>query len=191
MARQGIPPGSFEEALALEYDIAELMGEIAQNYQYVVIPAVFNEHGELILCKSWFKKRWNFVKKHKKAILIGTAVVVAATVVIASGAAGAALSGAPTAQPTEGDANPADEAVMQEAIEEQIAIFRESLATIPFSELMEEGISLEESGKNSIFDLLGHREVDSRFATDFASFYQTPEPQGNFNTLDFFRNCSC
>jgi tetratricopeptide (TPR) repeat protein len=68
------------------------------------VPAFFNDYGEVILCKSWAQKKWKqtkkFVKKHKKAIIIGAAVILAATVVVVavvaatSASAGAAIAGA-------------------------------------------------------------------------------------------------
>ncbi len=114
LAKEGALPDNSEESLSLDNDIEELLyGEenIYQNafsfatsddYRYVILPAIFNERSETILCKSWFKKQWNqvkhFVKKHKKELIVGAAVVVAAaTVVVVVAAAGAAASSAAAA----------------------------------------------------------------------------------------------
>lgn len=114
LATQGVLPNEPGEEFVLQNDIQELLQDEKNPYQYsfsyrpgndyLVIPAVFYGQGEVILCKSWIKKKWEqtkkFVKKHKKAIIIGAAVVVAAVVVVgvvaassAGAAAGAAAAG--------------------------------------------------------------------------------------------------
>ncbi|NGX47397.1 MAG: hypothetical protein K1000chlam3_00770 [Chlamydiae bacterium] len=120
LAKKGALPGDSDEFLDLENDIAVLLGQKDEFFQYafssgedgecIFVPAVYNGESEVILCKSWVKKNWKktkkFVKKHKKEIIIGAAIVVAATVVVvavvaipsagaaaaATGAAGAAAS---------------------------------------------------------------------------------------------------
>ncbi|MGE5196202.1 MAG: hypothetical protein ACM3JI_02605, partial [Anaerolineae bacterium] len=97
LARHGIFPNDAYEEFVLENDIEELLHgdeplfSFAYGEDYVLVPAVFYGQGEIVLCKSWFKKKWDqvkkFVKKHKTAILIGAAVVVATTVVICALAA--------------------------------------------------------------------------------------------------------
>ena len=91
LAKEGILPNESEEDLS--DDVEELLN--ADNpYKYVfslgdssymVVPAIANEYGEMILCKSWLGKKWKktkkFAKKHKKAIIIGAAIIVAAAVV--------------------------------------------------------------------------------------------------------------
>ena len=114
LAKQGILPNEVDEEFILENDIQELLYSdpnssdftysLYQGGDYEIAPVIFFGPGEVILCKSWIKKKWEqtkkFVKKHKKAIIIGAAVVVAATVVIcvvaasAAGAAAAASAGA-------------------------------------------------------------------------------------------------
>jgi len=122
LAKQGILPDEFDEEIALEEDIEDLMyGEdsafqlahyLENSSEYMIIPAVLNGYSgyNIVQCgkisKAW-KKTKKFVKKHKKAIIIGAVVVVAITVVVAvvatsfagaataaAGAAGAAASGA-------------------------------------------------------------------------------------------------
>ncbi|MBI2742633.1 MAG: DUF4258 domain-containing protein [Chlamydiales bacterium] len=112
LAKQGHIPSEPEKKIILEQDIQELLHGEDDSYEYsffidrggdyVIAPAILSGHGEIILCKSWMKKQWartkKFLKKHKKAIIIGAAVVVAATVVVcavaAASAAGAAAAGA-------------------------------------------------------------------------------------------------
>lgn len=125
LAKQGVLPDDSEDSLSLEDDVEELLSGDGYLYQkafsfinprdcrYMISPAVMNSCGEVILCKSWIKKQCKhikkFVKKHKKALIIGAAVVAAVTVVVAvavvssaaataaaasaGGAAGAAATG--------------------------------------------------------------------------------------------------
>lgn len=120
LAKEGVLPDHSPESLSLDNDIEDLLnGEdnlyedalsfvTPGEYRYMIIPAVLYGNGEVILCKSWAKKKWkqvkSFAKKHKKALIIGAAVIVAAAVVVvavaaassaaAAGAAGAATGGA-------------------------------------------------------------------------------------------------
>ncbi|MDE3046644.1 MAG: hypothetical protein KGJ02_08415 [Verrucomicrobiota bacterium] len=72
---------------------------------YTIQPAVYEGHIEATLCKSWVHKQCSqvkkFVKKHKKAIIIGAVVVavvaVAAVTIIAVAGTTAATSAAATA----------------------------------------------------------------------------------------------
>ncbi|MGE5196237.1 MAG: hypothetical protein ACM3JI_02780, partial [Anaerolineae bacterium] len=98
LAREGMLPNDIDAEFTLEDDIEELLHGDGASYdslfsidyggKYVLVPAVFYGQGEIVLCKSWFKKKWEqtkkFVKKHKKAIIIGAAVIVAAAVVISA-----------------------------------------------------------------------------------------------------------
>src|SRR3990172_5154985 len=110
--------------------------------------------GEVVLRKSWASKRWkhtrHFVQKHKKAILIGAAIVVAATVVVCAVAAVSAASAAAAAAsqkneksgsgsnaeeqaPLADDAAPsldtANEApIVKEVIDEKVSSFKEHVA---------------------------------------------------------------
>lgn len=115
LAKEGALPDDSEESLSLDDDIEELLNGddnsyenafsfgVHGDYQYMLIPAVWNGQGEIVLCKSWVQKQWKhvkkFAKKHKKALIIGAVVVVAAAVVVvavvaASSAAGAAAASA-------------------------------------------------------------------------------------------------
>lgn len=111
LAKEGVLPDDSDESLSLDHDIEELLNGEANlyespfsfadpgEYQYMIVPAVLNKHGEIVLCKSWLHKQWKhvkkFAKKHKKALIIGAAVVVAAAaVVVAVAAASTATAGA-------------------------------------------------------------------------------------------------
>jgi hypothetical protein len=126
LAAQGILPNEPEEEFVLQNDIQNLLhGEenpyqyffsLGQGNDYVIIPGIFYGQDEVVLCKGWLKKKWEqtkeFVKKHKKAIIIGAAIVVAAVVVVgvvaAVSSAGAAAAGAAAAG-SDKDAKPKDE----------------------------------------------------------------------------------
>lgn len=112
LATEGALPGDLDDDYILEEDVEQLLnGEeniyqyafsLGSNSEYMIVPAVFNSHGEIVLCKSWLKKKWEktkkFVKEHKKEIIIGAIIVVAAaTVVVAVTAATAAGVAAATA----------------------------------------------------------------------------------------------
>jgi len=119
LAKEGIIPDDEENESVLENDIQKLISEEDRPYEYIldhesgynIISAAFLKNspslrfgrnsGEVVLCKSWASKRWkhtrHFVKKHKKAILIGAAIVVAATVVVCAVAAVSAASAAAAA----------------------------------------------------------------------------------------------
>ncbi|MGL4348838.1 MAG: tetratricopeptide repeat protein [Chlamydiales bacterium] len=96
LAKQGLLEQNSEEELALAFDIQELLGnssefhncasDLYQNMTCAFMPDLFYEQGNIVLCKGWLRKQCGhikkFVKKHKKEILIGAAVVVATTIVI-------------------------------------------------------------------------------------------------------------
>ena len=118
LARNGIPSWDTESQAELERDIEWLFSDedddawwkfsSYNSKAFSIVPAVAqSDHPvEIIQCQGWLSKKWDktktFVRKHKKPIIIATAVVVIATVVIvatggaavapiaAAGAAGAA-----------------------------------------------------------------------------------------------------
>lgn len=111
LAKQGVLPDGSEESLSLDDDIKALLNEedsldedpfcfdTFDEYQYMMIPAILNGQGEVVLCKSWIQKQIkhvkHFAKKHKKTLIIAAAVVVAATaVVVAVVATSSATAGA-------------------------------------------------------------------------------------------------
>lgn len=173
LAKEGVLPGDFSNELALEADIHELLEveddlyeyafSIGRDDEYIIVPAIFNDHGDVILCKSWAKKQWKktkkFVHKHKKEIIIGAIVVVAAVVVVgvvvaaSAGAAAAAASGSnkdeeskpvpkeetPLSPSIPIDVTPALTApnnapLLKEALDEHIFSFKEFLAEDRFAQ---------------------------------------------------------
>jgi len=172
LAKEGIIPDDEENESVLENDIQKLISEEDRPYEYIldresgynIISAAFLKNspslrfgrnsGEVVLCKSWASKRWkhtrHFVKKHKKAILIGAAIVVAATVVVCAVAAVSAASAAAAAASqkneksssgsnAEEQAPPADDAapsldtaneapIVKEVIDEKVSSFKEHVA---------------------------------------------------------------
>jgi hypothetical protein len=97
LAKEGILPDELDEEMALEEDIEDLMyGEdsafklehyLENSTEHMIIPTVLSGYSgyNIVQCgkisRGW-KKTKKFVKKHKKAIIIGAVVVVASTVVI-------------------------------------------------------------------------------------------------------------
>ena len=88
LAKEGLLPDQIEEMFLLEHDILAL-NEAKQNPYYFafddendlgIYPAIYYGDGQVFQC-NWFSKQWrqtrNFVKKHKKAIIIGAVVIVA------------------------------------------------------------------------------------------------------------------
>jgi hypothetical protein len=103
LAKHGIVSDDEYEQSILENDVEELLDPYDLGYHfdyknsYEIIPAIFDNQQEFILCKSWASKKWKktkkFVKDHKKEILIGGAVVVAASAIIICATATAPVAG--------------------------------------------------------------------------------------------------
>jgi hypothetical protein len=163
LATQGVLPNEIEEEFVLQNDIQELLnGEenlceysfsLSQGNDYVIASAALYDQGEIVLCKSWIKKKWaqtkKFVKKHKKAILIGAVVVITAMVVVgvvAASSAAAATAGAAAAgsdKSKEKDEQRSGESsstslpdtlsvsetpILRSVIEEHVSAFKETVA---------------------------------------------------------------
>ncbi len=93
LAAEGMISGDPNEEFLLAYDIHNLLQDASSTeYAYSYGDHVFS----IIPCKSWIHKRWDvtkkFVKKHKKAIIIGAITVVVVTVVILTAGLGAAAA---------------------------------------------------------------------------------------------------
>ena len=187
LAKEGILPNEFEEQYQLEEDLCDLMHKEDSSLQensskYMILPALFNGYCRynIIQCgkisKAW-KKTKKFCKKHKKALIIGGVVAVAATAVtlglIAASsaaassavAAGASASSSrsessnssrsessdPPSVPNEAQSQISsnDISVLKSAMEEEIASFKENLAHENFfqSSTPNQGLSLEETGR--------------------------------------------
>ena len=201
-------------ALFEEEEDEENFYEFAQysdfSYAYMVLPALLNGGTEAMfqLCKHKHKHKHkhkkhkhkknivtqitDFVKKHKKAIIIGVAIIVAATaLVIAVAAASSATAGAVATAAEAAAAAPAalaqsdkKESVsspsvltdmppeMTEAIWTQLSSFKEKIAEHQFFEsedptFWQQGLSWEENGR-VLGSLLAH---DSFNALQTQMFY--------------------
>ncbi|KPK33716.1 MAG: hypothetical protein AMS24_00075 [Chlamydiae bacterium SM23_39] len=99
LARSGTLSNATEEEKAeLERDIQELLSPYEDDAtfenssyrtgDYQIIPAVYYRQYDIILCKNWFKKKFKkvrkYIKKHKKAFIIGSALVVGTIAVVAT-----------------------------------------------------------------------------------------------------------
>ena len=94
LAKEGILPGDLHQEFAVNMDIQELLFQNDNDYRFAysldgghsIQPAVFYGQENPVLCKSWGKKQWDqtrkFVKKHKKEIIIGAAIVIAVAVTV-------------------------------------------------------------------------------------------------------------
>ncbi len=85
LAKEGMLSDDSEDAYALACDVEDLLtGEdgfyeyafsTGNDDEYVLIPAVCNDQGEVVLCKNWAKKQWKktkkFAKTKKKELIIG------------------------------------------------------------------------------------------------------------------------
>lgn len=107
LAQNGILPD--EDADELQRDLQELLyDESYYNHPYLGTSSYC--HAEIFLCKSWVHKKWDKIKKvykkHKKAVIIGAAVVVAVVVTVGVAAAvtaAGAAAGAATRDDEHGD----------------------------------------------------------------------------------------
>lgn len=182
LAKEGALPDNSEESLSLDDDIQELLYGEDESFEYIfalgssgaymVAPAVFYGGTDVVLCKGWVAKRWKhvkkFVKKHKKAILIGAAVVVGAAIIVAAvvaaapaaaaagagaaGAAGAAAAGSDKKDEKASDPMPSEMQAqaphLQGALNEQISNFKENLVSEQyFQSNSSPGISWEENAR--------------------------------------------
>ncbi len=178
LAREGILPNEFDEEADLEEDSYDLLyGEdsgfqlarsMQRSNEYTIVPAVLNGFSgyDIVRCSkisnAW-KKTKKFCKKHKKAIIIGAVVVVAVTavtvaVVVATSAgtasatstvAGAAGAAASASGSSKAESSASSAPTFQEAMEDQVASFKEHLAEENFFQLSEtgQGLSIEETGR--------------------------------------------
>lgn len=177
LAKEGILPGEFEEAVALERDINELrygedsrfqLAHYLENcWDYTIISATLSDYSDydIVQCgkisKAW-KRTKKFAKKHKKEIIIGAVVVVAVVAVSVavvatssvvavsaiSSAAGAA--GAAASGSNQSELSSLEMPVYESILDERISSFKENLAQENFfdpSIIMGEALSLEETGR--------------------------------------------
>ncbi len=156
LAREGLLPGEFKEALELEEDIEELLQGrdlyestgFSKNPQgYLFESRVFYLNSSFSITNCGFGKCWKktkkFVKKHKTAIIVGTVVVLAvtATVValaVASSTQAAAVASGAVAAVAEGSKKPEgkkfikdselkESTELEKVVEEPVYAFKEFL----------------------------------------------------------------
>jgi tetratricopeptide (TPR) repeat protein len=182
------------EKVDIETSIATLFNTTDSHYaywldsntHYFTQPAIFRgDQQNIILCKSWFKKQWDqtrsFVKKHKKAIIIGAIVVVAVTVVVVAavaistsagtaaaggiaGSVGALDTGSNHTQETDNNRKPGSSgegSPLNSSLQEQISTFKETIAQEQLGAVTSSsGISMEENGR-IIGSLFTHKTIDT------------------------------
>ncbi|HSX03339.1 MAG TPA: hypothetical protein VLG76_01275 [Rhabdochlamydiaceae bacterium] len=167
LAREGLLSDDPTKKAELEKDIQELLQEdnefsLDTESDYKFEPSVFYGDQEIVLCRSWVQKQWKhtkkFVKNHKKALIIGTAIVVAVAVVVGAlavastaAAAGAAAGSSDQEEDEEEDISfPQPEApvltVTNEAPELKEALDKHLTS---FKEIAEENGLLEANIENS------------------------------------------
>ncbi len=175
-----------------------------EEYDYFIRSAVFYNQKEPVYPAGWVKeqceKTKEFVRNHKKEIIIGAAILVAtvaivATVVVVSGVAalGTATAGA------------AGASALKESLDNKAGSFKETISKEqllppPDSMRQPEQLSLEEKGRTlgSLFahDTLknldpqathaqdiGHLAIDRKFSTDYSYKYTTPGSNSDFSTV--------
>ena len=200
LAKEGVLPSDSDTYFALEQDIDDLLNTHDLPYsfslassklpEYRIAHAIFhNDYKDIVLCKSWMKKKWKktkrFVKHHKKEIIIGAIVVVAVAVVIvavvavssasaAAGAAAGAVGACPHSNKSENiDSSPAAP-LLKEALNEEIASFKETIAKDLFQDPSSEPISWRDTGKliTPIFAHDSYNNLTGQLAIDTPLFQE-------------------
>lgn len=121
LSKQGAMPDlTAEKQVEMEKDIQELLiffndSDPISNLSYKTndyrfIPCIYYGQGEILLCKkNWLKKQCHhiakFIKKHKKAVIIGTVLVVAAVAVVATVAIASSTAAASAAATAAADSH--------------------------------------------------------------------------------------
>ncbi len=227
LAQIGLLPGESAAIANLESDIAALFEDEEDSYNfspyrdssyaYTILPALLNNEDDamVLLCKHKHKKDKHkhkhkknvvthikdFVKKHKKAIIIGAAILIAAAAVVvavtavssaaavgATAASAAAAASAPAlVQPdkNENTSPPADPnnipPEMADAIQSQVSSFKEKIAQNQFFQSADpaygqQGLSWEEDGR-VVGSLLAH---DGFTALQDQMLYYSGQTQGPY-----------
>ena len=192
LALQGMLPN--EEDFTLEDDIQELLSMESNPYgyaysiyergTYAITPAIFYGQTDIQLCKSFWRKTKHFVSKHKKAIIIGAAIVVAAAVIGIAVAASAAAAGAATSapEPYKGKAGEGksekpvslNPSFTQAVLEEEISSLKEFIHEEHFFETNAD-FSLEENGR-VLGQALAHQGLENKvpyFSNSYLSELKT------------------
>ncbi len=201
LAIEGMLPGNFEEAFALEQDTEEILYLGEDLYQYASWQsAISYDHGEILLCKTWWHKKWDqlkkYAKKHKKEILIGAAVAagvaiaVAAVVAVSGAGAAAAVAGAAGAagalgaRDSEKDVS-SDELPspinlspeinsrqLKSAVQEEVSTLKEWVANEDFMSTDFLGFPIEENGRLLRDVIALHSLENTSDRSCFAELYQ-------------------
>jgi hypothetical protein len=141
------------------------------------MPAVLYEANDIVLCKNSFKKMKHFIKKHKKAIIVGAAIAVAIVVVVVVctaapaaapaivSAAGASAAGASSSTDAEKktvpDIPPQEKKILSEPfIQEKIASFKDHCIQEQFLELKDPNFPVKENGR-ILGRVFAHELLDS------------------------------
>lgn len=188
LAREGMLPGEAKENAELENDIQSLLeGSFCHNCwffssreSYVIAPAIFYGQGELLLCRGWWQKKWEglkkFIKKHKTAIIIGAAVILTAGagIVLINAIAQENAKSASTREPPRSQPNkylPEERSLPPSALttptspapihEEDVRLLKETIEqeVIAFKEVLREG-QMTETWQQSC-------KESARFASSF------------------------
>lgn len=138
--------GAEDNDSALLDDVVNLIstGNVYQNAHLfddkgcAIYPAVFYGDSNIILCKSLWKKTKDFVRNHKKEIIIGAIIVVAVVVVVtvavvatSAAAASTAAAAAGVAGACENNQEPYKEPKLEPKKEEESSAVYQSLEPIP------------------------------------------------------------
>lgn len=193
-----------DDSKDLSDDVEELLNTYSL-YHELIIPTVLNDD-EL---SAWIQKKWEtpkkFVKKHKKALIIGTAIATAIGAIMKE-EAHQVLSDTLLKKVHE-------DLALTALIKEEISSFKEILAKEgffpPVNPSGQQGISWKERGKvlgsllshliqnkkDTLFSTskesdnesiyFGHLEIDYSFSTDYAHLYTTTDKKIDFTTIAY------
>lgn len=187
-----------ENPITLQEDISELLDLHVTPYGYN-----YTRPGA-VLCGNWVKKQWKkttkFVKKHKTAIIIGAAVVVAIVVVagITYGASVAAVPGA-LGSSSSGQKEPTKTPNVRSSSDKRIDRIKETVANISEEEILEPidpNFSMEDNarilGELLVYESLegsteqNYQEIQKAFSGNYlahASIDTTRSFEENFHQI--------
>lgn len=206
LATEGILPDDQEEETSIKEDVEELL-EYKENplqvaflygksHRCLFVPSIFDLDGyETVVPCGWLKKSWKntktFIKKHKKAIIIGAIIVVTVSavtiaVIASSSGAASALAGSAAAMAAsnssdydcEEDCSPFR---FESTMKEEIESFKEKIANenLLSSSPNDTDFSLQSTGK-TIGNIWAHQTFDELYnnspslAKELQSHIQVP-----------------
>ena len=188
LATEGIFPEDQEEETSIKEDVEELLEHrenplqhaflSGKHQQCLFVPSIFDLDGyEAVIPCGWLKNSWkntkSFVKKHKKAIIIGAIIVVTVSavtiaVIASSSSAASAIAGSAAAMAAstssdldcEEEPSPSFESTMKEGIESfKEKIDKENLLAPPTSDM---DLSIESKGK-TIGNIWAHQTFEELY----------------------------